>query len=109
MEHYLGAKIKELRQGRNWTQSYLAARLNKSVSTVSGYESDAHPIPTDVLISIAELFGVSLDVLLDLEKPTCVVEALVQEFRSPTSTGSDFSEAKMKILHDIFDNFCEPK
>lgn len=72
MEHYLGAKIKELRQGRNWTQSYLAARLNKSVSTVSGYESDAHPIPTDVLISIAELFGVSLDVLLDLEKPTCV-------------------------------------
>lgn len=37
MEHYLGAKIKELRQGRNWTQSYLAARLNKSVSTVSGY------------------------------------------------------------------------
>lgn len=46
MEHYLGAKIKELRQGRNWTQSYLAARLNKSVSTVSGYESDAHPIPT---------------------------------------------------------------
>lgn len=34
MEHYLGAKIKELRQGRNWTQSYLAARLNKSVSTV---------------------------------------------------------------------------
>lgn len=48
MEHYLGAKIKELRQGRNWTQSYLAARLNKSVSTVSGYESDAHPIPTDV-------------------------------------------------------------
>lgn len=121
MEHYLGAKIKELRQGRNWTQSYLAARLNKSVSTVSGYESDAHHIPTDVLISIAELFGVSLDVLLDLEKPTCVstqglsisqievVEALVQEFRSPTSTGSDFSEAKMKILHDIFDNFCEPK
>lgn len=66
MEHYLGAKIKELRQGRNWTQSYLAARLNKSVSTVSGYESDAHPIPTDVLISIAELFGVSLDVLLGM-------------------------------------------
>ena len=99
------------------SKNYLAARLNKSVSTVSGYESDAHPIPTDVLISIAELFGVSLDVLLDLEKPTCVstqglsisqievVEALVQEFRS----GSDFSEAKMKILHDIFDNFCEPK
>lgn len=50
MERYLGAKIKELRQSRNWTQAYLAERLNKSVSTVSGYESDAHPVPTDVLI-----------------------------------------------------------
>lgn len=58
MERYLGAKIKELRQSRNWTQAYLAERLNKSVSTVSGYESDAHPVPTDVLISIAELFGI---------------------------------------------------
>ena len=44
MERYLGAKIKELRQSRNWTQAYLAERLNKSVSTVSGYESDAHPV-----------------------------------------------------------------
>ena len=33
MERYLGAKIKELRQSRNWTQAYLAERLNKSVST----------------------------------------------------------------------------
>lgn len=49
MERYLGAKIKELRQSRNWTQAYLAERLNKSVSTVSDYESDAHPVPTDVL------------------------------------------------------------
>lgn len=30
MERYLGAKIKELRQSRNWTQAYLAERLNKS-------------------------------------------------------------------------------
>ena len=72
MERYLGAKIKELRQSRNWTQAYLAERLNKSVSTVSGYESDAHPVPTDVLISIAELFGISLDALLGLERPTGV-------------------------------------
>lgn len=72
MERYLGAKIKELRQSRNWTQAYLAERLNKSVSTVSGYESDAHPVPTDVLISMAELFGISLDALLGLERPTGV-------------------------------------
>lgn len=45
MERYLGAKIKELRQSRNWTQAYLAERLNKSVSTVSGYEAMPTPFP----------------------------------------------------------------
>ena len=38
MEHYLGEKLKKLRESRNWTQAELAKRLNKSVSTVSGYE-----------------------------------------------------------------------
>lgn len=88
-----------------------------SVSTVSGYESDAHPVPTDVLISIAELFGISLDALLGLERPTGVstqglsasqikiVEALIQEFRSPTSKGSNLGKSKMNILHDILEDF----
>lgn len=67
MEHYLGEKLKKLRESRNWTQAELAKRLNKSVSTVSGYESDAHAIPLDVLVSISLLFGISTDELLNLE------------------------------------------
>ena len=39
MEHYLGEKLKKLRESRGWTQADLAKRLNKAVSTVSGYES----------------------------------------------------------------------
>ena len=35
-------KVKKLRESRGWTQADLAKRLNKAVSTVSGYESDAH-------------------------------------------------------------------
>lgn len=68
MEHYLGEKLKSLRESRNWTQADLAKRLNKAVSTISGYESDAHAIPLDVLASISSLFGISTDELLGLEK-----------------------------------------
>lgn len=68
MEYYLGEKLKSLRESRNWTQADLAKRLNKAVSTISGYESDAHAIPLDVLSSIAMLFGISADELLGLEK-----------------------------------------
>ena len=44
MEHYLGEKLKKLRESRGWTQADLAKRLNKAVSTISGYESDLEPI-----------------------------------------------------------------
>lgn len=44
MEYYLGEKLKSLRESRNWTQADLAKRLNKAVSTISGYESDAYPV-----------------------------------------------------------------
>ncbi len=33
MEHYLGEKLKKLRESRGWTQADLAKRLNKAVST----------------------------------------------------------------------------
>ena len=69
MEHYLGEKLKKLRESRGWTQADLAKRLNKAVSTASGYESDAHAIPLDVLASISSLFSISTDELLGLDAP----------------------------------------
>lgn len=73
MEHYLGEKLKKLRENRGWTQADLAKRLNKAVSTVSGYESDAHAIPLDVLASVSSLFSVSTDELLGLDAPELLV------------------------------------
>lgn len=122
MEHYLGEKLKKLRESRNWTQAELAKRLNKSVSTVSGYESDAHAIPLDVLVSISLLFGISTDELLNLEtvnvlplsgltKEQCDLlrriqqEYLVPSQRVPSQRGKNFSEKQMKIIHDIIKSF----
>lgn len=46
MEHYLGEKLKKLRESRGWTQADLAKRLNKAVSTISGYSKTQtdHPL-----------------------------------------------------------------
>lgn len=52
----------------------MAGRLNKAVSTISGYESDAHTISLDVFISVASFFGVSLDELAGIEKPEQVTK-----------------------------------
>ena len=114
MEHYLGEKLKNLRESRNWSQAELAKRLNKAVSTISGYESDA---PLDVLVSISLLFGVSTDELLDLETTNVLslsglteeqcnlLRKIRQEYLSPSQRGKDFSKNQMGILHDIISSF----
>ncbi len=118
MEYYLGETLKKLRQERGWSQKELANRLNKAVSTISGYESDAHPIPLDVLISVSLSFNVSLDELVGIEKGSCIsltglsdfqieiLKSLRTEYLSPTNCGGDLSASQMRILHDIIKSFA---
>lgn len=77
MEHYLGEKLKNLRESRNWSQAELAKRLNKAVSTISGYE----------------------------EEQCNLLRKIRQEYLSPSQRGKDFSKNQMDILHDIISSF----
>lgn len=93
----LGLRLKEIRSRRGLTQKALARRINKSVSAVSSYESNAQMPPLDVLISIASVLNVSLDELVGFsaEKTISlkslnaqqqeVIELLIAEF---TACGS---------------------
>lgn len=119
MEYYFGKIIKQLRRDKNWSQKDLAKRINKSISTISGYESDAHPVPLDVLVTIAQLCGVTLDELvredevdnISLKGMTPqqidVLKAIRKEFLYPSGRGKDLSNFQMKILHDFIRCFLE--
>jgi transcriptional regulator with XRE-family HTH domain len=60
----LGARIKQLRQERGWSQAQFAKKLEVHPKQVSGYERGAHAPSTDVMIRMAEILGVSLDYLV---------------------------------------------
>lgn len=119
MEYYFGKIIKQLRRDKNWSQKDLAKRINKSILTISGYESDAHPVPLDVLVTIAQLCGVTLDELvredevdnISLKGMTPqqidVLKAIRKEFLYPSGRGKDLSNFQMKILHDLIRCFLE--
>lgn len=64
----LGSKIKEIRQKRGVTQKELALRINKSISTISSYETNAQLPPLDVISDIALTLNVSLDYLIGTDK-----------------------------------------
>lgn len=59
----LGERLRRLRAERGWSQAQLATKLGIHQKQVSGYERGIHVPQTELLIRIAETFGVSLDYL----------------------------------------------
>ena len=61
----LSAKIKELRKAKGYSQTKLAQRLNISQGAVSQWETGETVPSAAQLVSIADVFGISLDELLE--------------------------------------------
>lgn len=62
-----GEKIKKLRIEKNWTQEFVAERLNISVPALSRYESGTYePKSLSIVSDFAKLYNVTTDYLLGL-------------------------------------------
>ena len=59
-----GARIRELRIAKNFTQDDLAEHMNVSRGFISLIESGKKGCSVDVLIVLSDLFGVSIDYLV---------------------------------------------
>lgn len=63
-----GEKIKKLRLEKDWTQEYVASKLNISVPALSRYESGTYePKSLSMISDFAKLYNVTTDYLLGLE------------------------------------------
>lgn len=59
-------RIRDLREDRDFTQKQVAAMLNCSQQVYSNYELGQRDIPTDILIKLSSLYGVSVDYILGI-------------------------------------------
>lgn len=57
-------RLRDLREDRDLLQKHIAEYLNCSQVCYSRYELGQRDIPTDVLIKLADYYGVSVDYLL---------------------------------------------
>lgn len=108
-----GQRLQKLRKQRGLTQKMLAERINKSLSAVSSYETNAQMPPLDVLISIAAVLNVSLDYLAGFERREVLaidglseaqkdlLNLLMAEFTSSTSKSTGLSSAQKDILDKL--------
>ena len=73
-----GLKLAQLRKNADMTQSDLGERLNVTRQAVSKYETgDSFPDVT-ILVTMAELFGVSVDELIGAGSPTAGEAAILR-------------------------------
>lgn len=113
----LGLKIKTIRQKRGMTQKELAFRINKSVSTISSYETNAQLPPLDVVGDIALILNVSLDYLVGMDKvntlsvkhltaeQTELLELMLQEFHSGMGYSGVLTQEQILIIQKMIHYF----
>ena len=63
-----GNKLRAIRLQNNLTQAQLSQKLGVTKSVVSAYETGLRMPSYDILISISQLFKVSTDYLLGIER-----------------------------------------
>ena len=91
--HAFGLKLAQLRKNADMTQSDLAERLNVTRQAVSKYEiGDSFPDVT-ILVTMAEVFEVSVDELIGAGSPTAgeaaILNSLAQGKEPDTATPED--------------------
>ncbi len=64
LEQIVAANLTELRKSRRWTQAELAEKINYSDKSVSKWERGEGIPDLKVLLQLAELYGVTLDLLV---------------------------------------------
>lgn len=99
-----GANIKSLRLKHKLTQAQFAEIIGKTQSTVLAYENNTVIPPFDVVMSICNIFNISVGALLgleDLKEPDEPIE-LVRERLNFDSDNSDELCDDEKKLYDEY-------
>ena len=58
-------RLRDLREDRDLTQAQVGAAIHVSQRTYAYYESGQRMIPPSILCALADLYGVSVDYLLE--------------------------------------------
>ena len=87
-----GENLKKLRKDRRLTQKDFGARFGLSKAVVSKYENGMGYPPYDMLLQIAQYFGVTADYLLGAAE-------------GKTVNVSDLTDSQVAIIHQLIAEF----
>ncbi len=119
MVYDFGPRLVALRRKRGWSQRDVAQRIGKSDSAIGTYENDTAMPSLETAAALADVFGVSLDYLLEgdkcrtlsvkklTEEQMRLVTELVQEFAERTGRPPQMSPVQEKLLSRVITEFIK--
>lgn len=94
-----GRFMKELRKEKGFTQEQLAEQLNVSGRTVSRWETGNNMPDLDLLIEMADFYGIELRELIDGERKS---ETMNEEMKETVLKVADYSnEEKSRLMRKL--------
>ncbi len=105
----IGNRIKELREGKKWSQEELAAKMGITQDSISLWEKNRRTPNTQYVIALCNLFEISSDYLLGIEN-----EEGIKKYSYPQTHASvdeqellrayrQMSEGKKRALFQMLD------
>lgn len=98
-----GDRLKELRKNKNLTQEDIGVFCGVGNATISNWEKNLTDPPIEIIIKLANYFGVSIDYLLgnDINSPT-TIDKVNQALREAGLVNSDetLKEEEIKLALD---------
>jgi len=100
-----GAKLKELRNEKGYSQEELSQKIDADGKQISRYENGKIMPSADVLVKIAETFNISIDYLLLENKPRlplhCKNILLLQKLKDISEISEDDQKALLHFIDAI--------
>ncbi|HSS01207.1 MAG TPA: short-chain fatty acyl-CoA regulator family protein [Kofleriaceae bacterium] len=91
----LGAKVRALRRREGLTQVQLAEQLGVSASYLNLIEANRRPLPANLLIKLAQLFGVDVSAFATDDDARLVAD-LTEAFADPVLEGYDLTSVDIR-------------
>lgn len=98
-----GQKLAHLRNQENLSQNELAELINVSRASVSFYETDRREPTRDTFLRIAKYFKVSVDYLIDDERPVNYNES-IEYYESKFGPLDNLTEDDLLVLKPLIEH-----
>ena len=100
-------RVARMRREFGYTQAELAEQLEVPQSVVSAYESGGRKFHAEMIIKFAELFGISADEFLGIEKPATNGQKVSVHLTKRMQKIQQLPKARQKVLLQTIDLFLK--